>query len=210
MSVDLMVYLKREKLPTRESWQQAIDAERIDLKLEEADTTTHTGFWPCKLNGNDCGYEYFFERAEPVASDEPPSPEKRGWWARLLGRSGPSKPEEPDEADHVQEQIGDNDYSVTLTWHSSIEDCRAASFAAAILAQMTDGFLYDPQSGELTAGKHAVDLVKSQDRTERDIKMDQAVKKWASSTQRRCPECGAPCPEYRPTCFVCAYEIGRA
>ena len=210
MSVSLEVLLMRETLPTRDAWQQAILAEGIDLRLDDFDTSSHTGSLPCKLNGRDCGFEYYFGQAEPFATEEPVPKANVGWWARLFGRTGAVVREEPDEADRLQIAIGDNDHCSEFVFRSSIDDGRAAAFAAAVLAQMTDGYFYDPQSGELTAGKEAVALVKSQDRSERDVKMDQAVKKWSNSTQRRCPECSAPCPEYRPTCFVCGVNLGRA
>jgi hypothetical protein len=184
MSVDLMVFLKREKLPTRDDWQQAIDAEGLDLKLDEADTTTHTGFWPAMLNGKECGFEYSFGIEEPADEDE-----------------------EPDE---LFEAIGDRAYLATFTIHASVDELQAASIAAAVLAKTADGVFFDPQSGEFAIGNGAFQLLKDQERRERERKMEVATKKWAKTTQRRCPKCSAPCPEYRPTCSVCGYEIGRA
>jgi len=179
MSVELIVYLRREQLPTSDNWQQAIVADGIHLQLEQLDTGTQTGFWPVKLDGADCGFEYSFNR---IDADEP---------------------------EEILETIGDRDHRATFVIHSSMNDCRAASFAASVLAKIANGVFSDPQSGELIDGVDAVDHVKSQDRTERQMKMDQATKKWGALTQRRCPECNAPCPEYRPTCFVCGHRLGR-
>jgi hypothetical protein len=204
MSVSLEVFLKAEKLPARKVWQEAIDAEEINLQLDEADTRTQVGFWPCKLNGTDCGFEYFFGKAE--LHDKPKKARSRSFWSRLFGTNN-SEPEQPDV---VRQAVGDRDHIVEFDWHSSVDDGRAAAFAAAVLAKISDGYFLDPQSGEFTPGKDAVALGKSQDRTEQDMKMEQAVKKWATATQRRCPKCSAPCPEYRPRCFVCNFEIGRA
>jgi hypothetical protein len=153
MSVSLEVFLKRDSLPTRDAWQQAILAEGIDLQLDDVEPSFHTGFWPCKLSGKDCGFEYFFEEAEPVATEESVPRANVSWWARLFGRSSVTVPEGPDEADHLQAAIGNNDHMVKFVWHSSFDDGRAAAFAAAVLARITDGFLYDPQSGALTAGR---------------------------------------------------------
>ena len=207
MSVSLEVFLKADKLPPRKVWQEAIDAEGIDLQLDDADTLTQVGFWPCKLNGTDCGFEYFFGKTEPVRHDKRHDVQSRGFWARLFGTGGPADPEVPDE---VQQRVGDRDYVVEFVWHSSIDDGRAAAFAAAVLAKISDGFLHDPQGGGLTPGNEAVGLVRSEDRTNHEIKMEQAEKKWGKLTQRRCPKCSAPCPEYRPRCFICNFEIGRA
>ncbi len=38
---------------------------------------------------------------------------------------------------------------------------------------------------------------------------DAIVATYASKTERCCPQCGAPCPEYRKTCRSCGFEIGR-
>jgi hypothetical protein len=38
----------------------------------------------------------------------------------------------------------------------------------------------------------------------------EAEQRWATVTGRRCPECDSPCPEYRKTCKVCGFELGRA
>ena len=210
MSVHLEVFLRAENLPTRDSWQRAIDAEGIDLQLDNVDTLALRGFWPCKLSGADCGFEYIFDKAEPIGHDTPQKPTERGFWARLFGTASTSESEEPDETDEKERRIGDRDHVVEFVWHASLDDGRAASLAAAVLAKIAHGFLYDPQSGELIPGKDAVGLVLSQDRTDHDIKMEQALRKWGASTERRCPKCAAPCPEYRPRCFVCNYEIGRA
>jgi hypothetical protein len=180
MSVELAVYLRRERLPTRDVWQRAIEAEGIDLKLDNVDTTTHTGFWPTKLGNAECGFEYWFDRLEN---------------------------QEPDE---ILQNIGDRDHRASFVWHSSLDDGRAAAFVAIVLAKVSDGVLFDPQSGEMTIGANALDTVRNQDRSVQEFKMEQAIKEWTASTQRRCPQCDAPCPEYRPTCFVCSYKIGRA
>jgi hypothetical protein len=58
MSVDFIVYLRRERLPTRDSWQQALTAEGIDLDLDDVDTESHVGYWPAKLIGKYSGFEY--------------------------------------------------------------------------------------------------------------------------------------------------------
>jgi hypothetical protein len=187
MSVDLLVFLKREKLPTRDDWQRAIDGEGFDLTLDDVDTLSHTGFWPAKLNGKNCGFEYSFEKNEPLELDD-----------------------EPLEPDAMTDAIADRDYCVTFTIHGSVDELQAASVAGAVLAKSTDGVFVDPQSGEFATGAGAFQLLQDQERQEHERRMEVATKKWANVTKRRCPKCNAPCPEFRPTCSVCGYEIGRA
>src|SRR5687767_3013127 len=102
MSVELAVYLRRERLPTRDAWQQAISANGVDVHLDDLNTASHTGFWPVKFGNIECGFEYWFDRV------------------------GDEEPEE------ILEAIGDRDHRVSFVWHSSLDDCRAASFAAGV------------------------------------------------------------------------------
>lgn len=171
MPISLEVFLRAENLPPRDAWQQAIDAEEIELQLDNCDTKSHEGSWPCTLNGIDCGFEYIFAESEPSEFDDRPTkaPNRRKW-ASLFGAASSLEAAEPQEIDKIHRQIGDRDHIAVFKWRSSLDDGRAASFAAAVLAKVADGFLFDPQSGELTAGKDAVDLVKAQDRSERDLK----------------------------------------
>lgn len=64
LSVNLCVYLREERLPTREVWQAAIDAAGTRLNLDEFDTRSMDGFLPCRLDGADCGFEYSFHPLE--------------------------------------------------------------------------------------------------------------------------------------------------
>ena len=64
MSVHLCVYLLGERLPTRDAWQAAIDAAGVPLTLEECDTRILNGFLPCRLDGLECGFEYYFQALE--------------------------------------------------------------------------------------------------------------------------------------------------
>jgi hypothetical protein len=185
MSVDLIVYLKRERLPSAEEWQKAIAAEGIDLAMEKVDTRTHTGFWPLKHENKECGFEYMLDEVD-------------------------RKFFELEAADDFLELLGDRDCSVTFTWHASHEDGRAAAITAAVLAKLADGVYVDPQSGENAVGVRAFELLARWEQQEQEHKLNEANRKWANSTQRRCPKCGAPCPEYRPRCFVCNFEVGRA
>ena len=119
MSFDIFVYLQDSRLPSRDDWQRAIDAKGFDLHLDDFSPRTQTGFLPCKMEGNDCGFEYLFYAIEP---------------------------DEIEETDPLQ--VGTRDRVVTFTIHSSKLDCRAATTAAAVLAELADGVFFDPQSGE--------------------------------------------------------------
>ena len=43
--------------PARDDWQAALDRAGIDLVLDRGDIATHTGFWPCRYDGQPTGFE---------------------------------------------------------------------------------------------------------------------------------------------------------
>lgn len=183
MSVNLVVYLKRDRLPNCEEWQRAVAAEGIDMTMDVVDTRTHTGFWPLRHQGQECGFEYTFGEIETI---------------------------DQEDLTDLLKIVGDRDCSVDFKWHGSVEDGRAAAIAAAVLAKLVDGVFVDPQSDESAVGAAAFELLIRQEQAERQRKMEDAIRRWGKLTQRRCPECDAPCPEFRPTCKVCGFAIGRA
>ncbi len=180
MSVEVTVYLRDAELPSRDEWQRAIDAEGIDLQLDQFSPREHTGFLPTKLDGQDCGFEYFFQSVDQAEKED------------LLA------------------EIGERDRSVSFVCHSSEIEGRAAMLAAAVLTKLADGVFFDPQGGGFARGRGVFALIEQGERSEMDRRMRLAVQKWAQTTSRRCPKCNAPCPEYRNKCSVCGFVIGRA
>ena len=79
MSVDLIVYLRRRAMPTPAAWQQAIINAGFPVEMDiDFEPDTFSGFLPCKLHGEQFGFEYFAaplsdaQRAEvnaPAGSD---------------------------------------------------------------------------------------------------------------------------------------------
>jgi hypothetical protein len=166
MSVSLEVFLKRENLPSREAWQRAIEVDGIKFEFEDSDPATQNGFWPCKLNGKECGFEYSFGVSEQISEPEQP-PAKRGWWARLFGSSNCVKTANRDEFDELEEAIGDRNSVASFKWHGAHEDAeldgRAASLAATTLAKLANGVFLDPQSGDFAVGAEALELLEYED-----------------------------------------------
>lgn len=180
MSVEVIVYLRDADLPTRDAWQRSIDEAGISLRLDEFSPREHTGFLPAALDGQDAGFEYYFE------------------------------PVEPSESEEIGEEIADRDCMASFVWHSSEIEGRSAMLAAAVLTKLADGVFYDPQSGEFARGDDVFRLLEEEEQSERERLMQLAETKWGQTTTRRCPQCNAPCPEYKAKCAVCDYAIGRA
>jgi hypothetical protein len=180
MSVKFYVYLREDQLPSRDEWQQGIDRHGIHLKLDEFSTREHGGFLPAKMDGAECGFEYSFQPVDDTAWD-----------------------------DGIPEEIGDRNRVVTFKAHGGREqDSKAAILAAAVLAELTKGVYEDPQGGGFAAGAEVFDLLREEEDVDRERRRLEAAR-WATITTRRCPECGSPCPEYRKTCKVCGFELGR-
>jgi hypothetical protein len=180
VSVEVCVYLRSRDLPSRDAWQRAIDAPGIDLQLDEFSPRELTGFLPAKLNGEECGFEYLYH------------------------------PVDHDEAEEVLAEVGDRDHVVRFVTHASKLDGRSAMLAAAALTELVDGVFFDPQGGEFARGHGVFVLMEEWERAAREARMRRAEEKWGPITNRRCPKCGAPCPEYKKECSVCHFAIGRA
>ncbi|HEY3391140.1 MAG TPA: hypothetical protein VGK58_00420 [Lacipirellulaceae bacterium] len=179
MSVQLCVYLHESDLPSQEQWQHAVLNAGHDLIFDSFSPREHTGFLPMKLTGEECGFEYSFD------------------------------PIDQDEVEEVLAVIGDRTHVVKFTWHSSMLDLRAAEIAASTLADLSNGIFFDPQSGSHAEGNAVHTLLAAERDSERERKLAEAEGKWANVTERRCPECNARCPEYRSSCWVCGFAVGR-
>jgi hypothetical protein len=179
MSVEVIVYVCDSELPSRDEWQRAIDGEGIDLQLDEFSPREHTGFLPAKLDGQDCGFEYFFEPVNEA------------------------------EAEEVLAEIGGRDRRVAFVCHSSQIEGRAAMLAAAVLTKLADGVFLDPQGPVFARGDRVFAMIEEEERAAWDARMQLAERKWGCATSRRCPKCQAPCPEYKNKCAVCGFMIGR-
>ncbi len=70
MSVELRVFVRDEALPTWQEWQRALDEAGSGLRMDEFSPSEHTGFVPGKLDGHECGFEYFWEAVEPGEGEE--------------------------------------------------------------------------------------------------------------------------------------------
>ncbi|TLG71309.1 hypothetical protein [Methylocystis sp. B8] len=67
MARSLMAYLNRKNIPERKPLQQAIDALKLSLKLDDGYAPFETsGYLPCTLDGEDAGFDLRFKE---VATD---------------------------------------------------------------------------------------------------------------------------------------------
>jgi hypothetical protein len=111
MSIETVVVFSRARQVSPEAWQARITTLGWNLQLDtEFDPLQFSGFLPCRLEGQACGFEYWLDPLEEESRDE-------------LG------PHCAPEWDAV----------LTLVSRSELADCQAAVMAAAAFALCVDG-----------------------------------------------------------------------
>ncbi len=179
MSVNTVVVLCDNRLPSCQQWQNAIDAAGVDIKLDPTENLRlHSGYWPVRFNGGDTGFEWYYNSVTNA-------------FRQKYGLAD------------------DFDIVVSLVTHNDVQGVISALFAASVLAKISDGLFLDETSGRFVSGDRAIEIVRNEEKAEKDRKRCLAEKD-ADITDRRCPQCGAPCPVYRRTCKACGFAIGRS
>src|SRR5579871_1543612 len=68
MSIDVLIYLKPERMPTPQEWQKAITERGFPVLIDtDFDTASFTGYLPGEYKGEPCGFEYY---AFPFSTDD--------------------------------------------------------------------------------------------------------------------------------------------
>ncbi|WP_339525196.1 hypothetical protein [Pseudomonas sp. EA_35y_Pfl2_R111] len=105
-------FINKNDVPTKESWQEAIDALGFKIKLEldpELKPLEDEGFCPCKLNekDDDVGFEIYSEPAENFFEN----------------------------ANNLKEIAGSRDFVIMFRWGSSMGDLACTMIACCALAK---------------------------------------------------------------------------
>ena len=109
--------MNRGSVPSRDQWQQAIDNLGRDFKLDpELKPNEDSGFLPCKLNGNQTGFEIYYE----------PANEYTNAYADLA------------------QKIGDRDWCITFRWGGDMAECVCVLIASAALIDSSNAIIYYP------------------------------------------------------------------
>ena len=67
MSVDLLVHLRRDRLPSIRAWNDALRKHGLKVVLDDScDTATHEGYLPARVLGEDGGFEYLLTSPSDV------------------------------------------------------------------------------------------------------------------------------------------------
>jgi len=122
MSVSVSVFLKAANLPTPVQWQAAISSAGFDVALDtDFDPLTFSGFLPARYRGRAAGFEYYLQRIA--------GPDDLG-------------------SDHRAAAAAGQELCITLVTHSDMAEALSASLAAAALAELTAGVLFEDESDE--------------------------------------------------------------
>lgn len=122
------VFLDRERLPTAADWSRLLREGGFNIQLDpEFDPRTHSGYLPCPDERT--GFEYYLEPFDA------PTPE--------IGEEG-------------AKAIGTRNAVVSLRFSGRPLDREAAIGAAATLAAMADGVLFDSEPGHFISAANAL------------------------------------------------------
>jgi hypothetical protein len=95
--------------------QSAVDSLGFDCKIDNSYTPfVSVGFLPCTLNGQQSGFEIFFEDSAQVLKDFP----------------------------HLAAQVGDRSTAVTFRWGGDMAECACVLVVSAALAKSFDAIVH--------------------------------------------------------------------
>ena len=127
MSVCLYVFAVDSRIPSIPALQEASHRAGVSLTFNsEVNLREHEGFLPVRHGDRSTGFELYVGRTSEVLSEYP-----------------------EDIYPEFHANVAARDAVVIFSWHSDAEEGIAANYAAAILAQLTDGVLFDPEAGEI-------------------------------------------------------------
>ena len=180
MSVDSFFFMRDEKLPTISQWQAALDEAGVAIVLEDIGDLR-----------KHAGYLPATFRGQSSGFE---------WYYGPLAKNfGGDAPDGLNGRQHV----------INCVTHSDMTELVCGLIACSVLSQVADGLFLDEEPGGLVSANQALKIALGIESEEQDRKK-RAAEKDAAITDRRCPKCGSPCPEYRKTCKACGFEVGRA
>ena len=134
VSVEIHVLLSKSRLPDVRQWQAAIDALGFDVRLDPSLMVgSGGGFVPACFNGRDSGFEFDTSSAIDVLKVCP----------------------------DFEREFGGCDCSANFRVGSDLTELACAMIAAAALARLGEGVLFDPQEGACLGPTDAVEQART-------------------------------------------------
>ncbi len=154
MSVETIVVLRDERLPTRDGWQRVIDEAGIELQLDEIpDLRMHSGYLPARLNGSDSGFEWFYGKTCEVIGDGIEIPSGYG-------------------------------HAAAFVTHSDMGELICALLAAGCLAIASGGLFFDEETGAFVSGDRSIEIAGRIKQSEKENKRRLAERDSSITDQR--------------------------
>ncbi len=133
MSLELHVFMRDSRVPSRETWQQAIEQSGFPTVLEQSlDLRRDTGFRPTTYKGQSTGFEFSLGPAADILSSY----------------------------SHITPKVGSRDKCATFRWGGDLTECAASLSAAAALTKLTDGIYFYPDDDILYSADEAVEATR--------------------------------------------------
>lgn len=140
MSMEIHV-LSNRKLPEIEAWQQAIDAETFNLKLDpDVKLETASGFLPALLRNKPSGFECFHDDV-----------------AELMETYAETSL--VDSGEHWK-------HALSFRWGSQSHEGISVFMAAAAYARATEGVVFEPEEGRILTVDECGDIARRWEKEE--------------------------------------------
>lgn len=133
MAIELHVFMQDSRVPSRGSWQQAIEQLEFPVVLDSSlDLRRDTGFSPTIYQGQPTGFEFYLEPAASILSSYP----------------------------HITPTVGGRDMCATFRCGSDLSEYASALSAAAALTMLTDGIYFYPDDDLLYDANEALEATR--------------------------------------------------
>ncbi|HKS83987.1 MAG TPA: hypothetical protein VJR71_00770 [Pseudolabrys sp.] len=140
MSMEIHV-LSNTKLPAIEAWQQAIDTEAFNLKLDpDVKLEMASGFVPALLHDTESGFECFHDDVAELMET---------YAETALADSG----------EHWK-------HALSLRWGSQSHEGVSVFMAAAAYARATQGVVFEPEEGRILTVDECGDIARTWEKEE--------------------------------------------
>ncbi len=115
MSLEMRVFLQKQRVPTKASWQAAVDSLGLPLRLSpDLDPIHDTGFSPSEIKGLKSGFEIYSAPADAHLQDQV----------------------------ELAKVVGNRDWCISFRWGSDMNECACVLAASAGLVRLCDGVAY--------------------------------------------------------------------
>jgi hypothetical protein len=115
MSLEMSVFLQKQRVPTTASWQAAVDSLGLPLRLSpDLDPIHDTGFSPSEMKGLKSGFEIYSEPADAHLQDQL----------------------------ELAKVVGNRDWCISFRWGGDMNECACVLAASAGLVRLCDAVAY--------------------------------------------------------------------